>query len=136
MGTKYASQAAASYNSAPPIDDGSTVASNKITWNSTIKAKLADPIKALADAINTAVLNWSDFSSVTTTTNVTTDASHHMKTIEVTSGSPTISLGDAATMTNNYIVTVTNTGTGAPVIALATGANTLDGTAAGTFTFP
>jgi len=96
MGTKYASQAAASYNSAPPIDDGSTVASNKITWNSTIKAKLADPIKALADAINTAVLNWSDFSSVTTTTNVTTDASHHMKTIEVTSEAPVLQSQDAS----------------------------------------
>jgi hypothetical protein len=59
-----------------------------------------------------------------------------MKTIEIPSGSPTISLGDATTMTKNYVVTVTNTGTGAPVIALITATDTLDGTVNGTFTFP
>ncbi len=138
MGSRYTAQSASSYNSSPPPDDGSQVSANKITWAG-IKTKLADSVKGLADAINTAVLNWSDFSSVTTTTNLSTDASHHMKTIEVTSGNPTISLGDAATMTNNYVVTVTNIQTSstlAPTVNVASAGNTLDGTVNGSFVFP
>jgi len=135
MGSRYTNQTISGYNSSPPPDDGTTVAANKITWAG-IKTKLADALNTFIAAVNSQLVTFTDFSSVTTSTNLTTDGTHHMKTIEITSGSPTISLGDAASMTNNYIVTVTNTGTGAPVIALATAGNTLDGTANGTFTFP
>src|SRR5258708_12526021 len=98
MGTKYSSQSASSYNSSPPPDDGSQVSANKITWAG-IKPKLADSVKGMADAINTAVLNWSDFSSVTTTTNLTTDASHHIKTLSETSESPPITFRDSPAST-------------------------------------
>lgn len=137
MGTAYSDQSssAAAYNSSPPPDDGSTVAANKVTWANS-KTKLGDPVKAYADAINTALVTTLNFGSTQQTTNYTTQLSDHMTTIEIPSGSPTISLGDAATMTKNYIVTVTNTGTGSPTVALITAANTLNGTSNGTFTFP
>lgn len=135
MGTKYSSQSASNYNSSPPPDDGTQVAANQVTWSG-IKTKLGDPVKGYGDSINSALVNFTDFSSVTTSTNLTTDGTHHMKTIEITSGSPAISLGDAATMTNNYVVTVTNTGTGTPTITVATAGNTIDGTAGATITLP
>lgn len=49
----YSSQAIVSYNSSPPPDDGSQTVANQITWDKS-KTKLADPIKTLAEAINTA----------------------------------------------------------------------------------
>ena len=48
----YASQSASGYNDSPPVDDGTEVEANRVTW-AKIKAKLADPIKTLVDAINT-----------------------------------------------------------------------------------
>ena len=51
----YSTQTIASYNASPPPDDGSQVAANKVTW-AFHKTKLADPIKTLAEAINTTVL--------------------------------------------------------------------------------
>ncbi len=62
----YTTQAASGYDSSPPADDGSAVAANQVKW-STIKSKITDPIKTLADNINSAVL--SAFGSVVTTTN-------------------------------------------------------------------
>lgn len=137
MGTAYSDQSgsASAYNSSPPADDGSQTASNKVTWANS-KTKLGDPVKAYADAINTALQTTLNFGSTQQTTNYNTQASDNMQTIEIPSGSPTISLGTAATMTKNYVVTVTNIGTGAPVIALQTNTDTLDGTVNGTFTFP
>jgi len=42
------------YNTSPPPDDGSATTANKVLW-STIKSKLADPIKNYADALVSAV---------------------------------------------------------------------------------
>ncbi len=42
------------YNSSPPPDNGATTTDNKVLW-STIKSKLADPIKNYVDSINSAV---------------------------------------------------------------------------------
>ncbi len=54
MGSPYTSQAIADYNVSPPTDDGSQVAANQVQW-SKHKDKLADPIKNLAESINSAV---------------------------------------------------------------------------------
>lgn len=51
----YTSQTISGYNSSPPPDDGSQVASNEITW-AKHKDKLGDPVKTLAEAIDTAVV--------------------------------------------------------------------------------
>ena len=52
---QYSSQSANGYNSSPPADDGSEVASNQILW-ATIKTKLADVLKTFVEAVDAAVL--------------------------------------------------------------------------------
>lgn len=49
----YTSVTISGYNSNPPSDDGAQTASNQVKW-STIKTKLADPIKTLAEGVNSA----------------------------------------------------------------------------------
>lgn len=51
----YSSQAIAGYNASPPPDDGSFVAANQLEW-AKHKTKLGDPIKTLAEAINSEAL--------------------------------------------------------------------------------
>lgn len=136
MGSPYQSQSASNYNNSPPPDDGSTVAANKITWAG-IKTKLADSIKTLADAINTALRSALNVTPSTTSIAYTTLVGDHMTTIEVT-GTTTISLGDAATMvaqSMGYTVTIYNKDTALnTTVALITNTNKLDGTANGTTT--
>ena len=51
----YASVAISGYNASPPPDDGSQTSANEITW-AKHKTKLADPVKTLAEAVNTAMV--------------------------------------------------------------------------------
>lgn len=51
----YSSQSISGYNTSPPPDDGSQVASNVAKW-SDIKDKFGDPVKTLAEAINTQMV--------------------------------------------------------------------------------
>ena len=51
----YTSQSIAGYNSSPPPDDGSKTAANKLEWQKHID-KIGDPVKTLAEAIDTNVL--------------------------------------------------------------------------------
>lgn len=53
----YNSQTIANYNANPPPDDGTQSADNEVTWGKH-KVKLADPIKTLAEAINTELLTY------------------------------------------------------------------------------
>jgi hypothetical protein len=48
----YTSVSITGYNSSPPPDDGSQTSANKVEWAKE-KSKLADPIKTLAEGINT-----------------------------------------------------------------------------------
>ncbi len=129
MGTKYSTVTIVGYNATPPADDGSTTASNEISW-SKHKTKLGDPIKTLAEAINTALLTHTDESVLNISIARTTVAADHKRTINVTAA-VTQSLGDAAALGVGYIVTIKNSHTASITVDLATGADTLDGTAAG-----
>lgn len=53
--TVYTTQAIASYNASPPSDDGAQTESNRGTWDG-VKTKLSDPVKTLAEAINTQLI--------------------------------------------------------------------------------
>ena len=129
MGTKYSSQTATGYNSSPPSDDGTAVSTNEVKW-SFIKTKLGDPVKDLADNINTQLTTHFDESVTDKSTNFTTTTAEHKRTINATAAI-TISLGDASTMAAGYIVFVKNSHTAAITVDLATGTDTLDGTVDG-----
>ena len=51
----YTSQAISGYNSSPPADDGTQVASNQVEWQKHLD-KIGDPVKTLAEAINTELV--------------------------------------------------------------------------------
>lgn len=131
MGAKYTNQAVSGYNSSPPPDDGSVQASNKVRW-SFIKTKITDPVLTLAQAINTALLTFTNFGSraVSSTDSITT--SDHMKTIEA-SGTFTESIPDATATGAGFVTSVKNVGTGIITLALVTATDTLDGTVNGTY---
>jgi hypothetical protein len=131
MGSKYTSQTVSGFNSAPPSDDGSTASTNKVFW-STIKTKLADPLNTAIAAINSALVTATDFSMRSVTSTDSTVAGDHMRTLQVPSTVTTtftISLADAATMTNGYIVRVRNSSQVGITIGRATSGDTLDGAA-------
>lgn len=124
MGTKYTTQSISGYNSNPPPDDGTTGDDNKLTW-AKHKTKLADPIKTLTEAVDTALVNMVDVAPLAKSGAYTTVADDDGRIIECTS-SPTITLGAAATMGAGYRVIVKNTSTG--TVTVATG-ETIDGSA-------
>ena len=122
MGQKYSTNTISGYNASPPPDDGTTGADNLVTWLKH-KSKLGDPLKTLAEAINTDLLAGADNAPNAKASNYPTVASDNGRVIEA-SGTTTITLGTAATMGAGYEVTVKNAG--AAVITVATG-DTIDG---------
>ena len=97
MGAKYSSNSTSGYNATPPADDGTVSEANKGKW-STIKEKLSDPVKTLADAINTDLVEHFDNGPVAYTSNQTIGASHYGKVIQVSGAANTQTLSDAATL--------------------------------------
>ena len=131
MGSKYTTVAVSGYNSSPPADDGTAVATNQVKW-STIKTKLPDPLKTAIEAIDTALVTFTNFGSRSATVSDSTVATDHLKTIEIASTATTgvtISLGDAATMSAGYIVSVKNLSAHSQVIGRVTGGDKINGTA-------
>lgn len=137
MGSKYSTVTVSGYNASPPSDDGSQTAANQVKW-STIKTKLPDPLKTAIEAVNSALVTFVDFGSRQVTSNDTTTAADHMKTIEIgplVSTSITVSLGDAATMAAGYVISVKNSSANAQTIGRATAGDKIDGVAAN-YTLP
>ena len=128
MGQKYTTQIASGYNTSPPPDDGTQVASNLVTWAG-VKTKLADPIKTLADAENTALVSALDLSARAISTPDTAVATDHWRTLQVT-GSTTITLSSAASMGAGYEVGVFNAGVGVVTVTPGAAADTINGVSA------
>lgn len=130
MGTKYSSNSASGYNATPPADDGTVSEANKVKW-STAKTKLADPIKDLADAINTDIVSHFDRGPTAVTSNTTLGASDFNKIIQVSGAAVTLTLTDAATLAAGWYVDIVSTDTTNNVtIARATASNTINETSA------
>lgn len=110
MGTKYSSNSASGYNSTPPVDDGTVSEANKVKW-STIKTKLADPVKTLADTINSELATHFDNGPNAYTANQTLDATHFNKVIQVSGAAVTLTLTDAATLTAGWYCDIVSTDT-------------------------
>jgi hypothetical protein len=125
LGTKFDGVSISGFNSSPPADDGSTADSNKVKW-STIKTKLADPIKTAAESLSSELVTALDQSCRAVSASDSAAASDHDRTIQVNTSSVTITLADAATMAAGYIVSVANQSAGDITVALATSTDTID----------
>src|SRR5712672_2032696 len=128
MGSKYLGITSSGYNAGSPPDDGTQVASNLITWAG-VKTKLADPIKTLADAENTALVTALDLSARAISSPDTAIASDHWKTLQV-SGATTVTLSSAASMGAGYEVGVFNAGVGVVTVTPGAAADTINGVSA------
>ena len=108
MGTKYSTNSASGYNSTPPADDGTVSEANKTKW-STVKTKLADPVKDLADTINTELVTHFNNGPTAITSNTTLDSTHYNKVIQVSGSGVTLTLTDAATLTAGWYCDIIST---------------------------
>jgi hypothetical protein len=124
LGAKYTTQSASGYNSSPPSDDGTQSESNKVKW-STVKTKLADPVKALVDSINTALLAVFDLGPNSQSTAYVTVAGDHLKTIQCTAAGG-VTLLAATTAGAGYTVTISNQHSAAITITRS-GSDTING---------
>lgn len=136
MGTKYSSNVTSGYNAIPPADDGTVSEANKIKW-STVKTKLSDPVKDLADTINTELGTHFDRGPTALTSNTTLGASHYNQFIQVSGSGVTLTLTDAATLAAAWYCDIVNTDTANSVtLARATAANTIDASSNDITIFP
>jgi hypothetical protein len=128
MGTKYSSNSASGYNATPPADDGTVSEANKGKW-STIKEKLADPVKTLADTINSELVTHFDNGPVAYTTNQTLGLTHYGQVIQVSGSGVTLTLSDASTLGAGWNCEMVSTDTSNTVtVARATASNTINET--------
>lgn len=126
MGTKFSLTSISGFNASPPSDDGSQTAANKVQW-STIKTKLADPVKNGHDTNMANLATTLDLSARAVTGGDSAAATDHWKTIQVNTASVTITLADAATMAAGYTVSVANQSSGNITVGLASAGDTIDG---------
>lgn len=131
----YTPQSISGYNSSPPSDDGTQSSDNEVTW-SKHKTKLGDPIKTLAEGINTQLV--SAFGKVfygggetTKSSNYTVAVGDRGKLINCTSNL-TLAFPEAATAGGDFFVIVY--ANGANVVIDPNGSETVNGSATITVT--
>ena len=130
MGTRYSTNSASGYNATPPADDGTVSEANKVKY-STVKTKLADPAKTLADDINTDLVEHFDRGPIAITSNTTLGATHFNKVIQVSGAAVTLTLTDAATLAAGWYCDVVSTDASNTVaLARATASNMINETSA------
>ncbi len=132
MSSPYTSQSASGYNATPPADDGSAVASNQVLW-STIKTKLNDPVKNLADNINSAVSTAvgklsGGASTSTQSTSYQVLSADQGKLIIATASGITITTPDATSVSSPFQFRVLNNSSDTITVD-GSGSQTIDGAA-------
>ena len=129
MGSVYTAQSIANYNQNPPADDGSQVPANQITW-AKHKTKLADPIKTLAEAIDTelqSAFGKVDGGVTSVSDDYTVLASDQGKTVVQTGASKTITTPDATVVESPFRFRVLNNHATSDLTIDGSGAQTIDG---------
>ncbi len=124
MGLKYASAAVAGFNANPPPDDGSLIDANEITWAKHLD-KLGQPVLTLAEAINSRLVTHFNVGPTTKSAAFTVSVNEHNQLIEVT-GTTTISLPDATTLSAGFFTSIANAGAATVTVALVEATDTLD----------
>lgn len=132
MGVPYTPVSISGYNSNPPVDDGTASEANRVKW-ATIKTKLNDPTKTLAETINTnitaAMAKVVGGGGVTSTsTNYTVLSTDQGKLIRASTGSITITTPDATDVGEPFVFAVLNNSS-ASIILDGSGSQTIDGSA-------
>lgn len=136
MGTKYSSNSASGYNATPPADDGTVSEANKVKW-STVKTKIGDPVKDLADTINTELVTHFDRGPTSLTTNTTLGATHYNQFIQASGSGVTLTLTDANTLGAGWFCDINSTDSSNTVaLARATASNTIDAVTADVSVLP
>src|SRR3989304_9472112 len=130
MAKKYSTTSTTGYNPTHPPDDGSVSEANKGKYSPT-KTNLADPIKNLADTINSELVTHFDTGPIAITTSTTLDASHFNKIIQVSGSGVTLTLSDANSLTAGWFCNIISTDTtNSAILARATASNTINETSA------
>lgn len=136
MGTKYSSNTISGYNSVPPADDGTVSEANKVKWD-TVKTKLSDPVKTLAETINSELATHFDTGPTALATNTTLTASHYNQFIQASGSGVTLTLTDASTLAAGWYCDIFNTDSANTVtLGRATASNTINSTTANASILP
>lgn len=126
---RYSSVTVSGYNSVPPADDGTVSEANKVKW-STQKTKLTDPLNTAIAAINTNLVSAFDIGPTALTLSTTLGATHYGDFVQTSGASLTHTLTDAATLGAGWHTYLVSTDANDVTIGRATGADTINGTAA------
>jgi hypothetical protein len=132
MAAPYTTQSISGYNDNPPSDDGSTTEANRVKW-STIKTKLADTVKTLAEAINSQV--GTAFGKVIGGAGVTSSAISYQvlstdqgKLVKITGAGTTVTTPDATVVTSPFVFALLNNSSGTTTLD-GSGSQTVNGLA-------
>ena len=122
MGTRYTTNTISGYDTTPSglSDDGSETTGNKIHF-ADVYSNLSDPVKSLAEAINTDLVNHFDVASdaaKTTTYAVDADDDRRLVRCDATLGAFSVTLGAAATLGNGFQVTIKKTDSSANAVTV------------------
>lgn len=130
MANPYTSVSISGYNATPPSDDGTVADSNKVNW-SKHKDKLGDPVKTLAESMDTNILAAFVKRFGNTVTALAGDhtlvAGNEGAVLSFT-GTRTLTLMAAATATSGFIFAAQRAGTG-DITITPDGSETIDGAA-------
>lgn len=131
----YTTQTISGYNASPPASDGSQVASNQLGWDKH-KEKLGDPLKTLAEAINSQVLSafgkvhpvWSETSAKTGDHTVVAADDGVLFLADSSGGAFTFTLLAAATAAAGFRIGVKKTDASVNKVTIdGSGSETIDG---------
>ena len=127
MGTKYPTQSISGYNATPPPDDGSQVAANVVEWDKH-KTKLGDPLKNLAEGMNTALVEHFDVGPDSKIGNYNAGPGDYNTVLEFNGSSLTATLPTAASVGAGYFVSIKNVNSTSLTVDVS-GGGTIDGSA-------
>ena len=126
---KYTAQAISGYNTSPPSDDGTQTAANEITW-AKHKTKLADPVKTLAEGIDTAITAMAAttfLNDVEAKTANFTVAAANQGSIFTTTNAITATLTSAATLGKGFACALINSDASSDLTIDPDGSETVGG---------
>lgn len=130
MGAPYTSVSISGYNSNPPPDDGTQTEANRVKYDTT-KTKLADPVKTLAETIDTNI--GTAFGKVVGGAGITSTAISYQvlstdqgKLVRATGSSITITTPDATDVDDPFVFALHNESSGTVTLD-GSGSQTIDG---------